>query len=70
MAMRPQMLEKIHSSHIGAEGCLRRALEVVFWPGMTAEIKEYISSCDTCNAYRQDQPKEPLGREWPLICSL
>ena len=60
MAMRAQMLEKIHSSHIGAEGCLRRAREVVFWPGMTAEIKEYISSCDTCNAYRQDQPKEPL----------
>ena len=60
MAMRAQMLEKIHSSHIGAEGCLRRAREVLFWPGMTAEIKEYISSCDTCNAYRQDQPKEPL----------
>ena len=51
---------KIHSSHIGAEGCLRRAREVLFWPGMTAEIKEYISSCDTCNAYRKDQPKEPL----------
>ena len=42
MAMRAQMLEKIHSSHIGAEGCLPRALELVFWPGMTAEIKEYI----------------------------
>ena len=27
---------------------------------MTAEIKEYISSCDTCNAYQQGQPKEPL----------
>ena len=40
MAMRAQMLEKIHSSHIGAEGCLRRAREVVFWPGMTAEINE------------------------------
>ena len=59
-AMRAQMLEKIHSGHIGAEGCLRRAREVLFWLGMTTEIKEYISSCDTCNAYRQDQPKEPL----------
>ena len=60
VSMRAQILEKIHSSHIGAEGCLRRAREVVFWPGMTTELKEYVSSCDTCNAHRQDQPREPL----------
>ena len=60
MAMRSQMLDKVHSSHIGAEGCLRRAREVVFWPGMTAEIKEYVSSCDTYNAHRHDPSKEPL----------
>ena len=36
--MRAQMLEKIRSSHIGAEGCFRRAREVTFWPGITAEI--------------------------------
>ena len=60
MVMTAQMLEKIHSSHVGAEGCVGRSREVVFWPGMTAEIRQYISSCDTCNDYRQDQPKEPL----------
>ena len=60
ISMRAQMLEKIHSSHIASEGCLRRAREVIFWPGMTAEIKEYVSRCDTCNGHRQDQPKEPL----------
>ena len=27
---------------------------------MTAEIKEYISSRETCNAHQQGQPKEPL----------
>jgi hypothetical protein len=31
-SMRSQMLDKIHSSHIGAEGCLRRAREVFFGP--------------------------------------
>ena len=78
MAMRAPMLEKIHSSHVGAEGCLRRSREVVFRPGISAEIRQYISSCDTCNDYRQDQPKNPLyhnqcltarGREWLLISS-
>ena len=49
--------------------------EVVFWRSMTAEIKEYITSRDTCNAYRQDQPKEPLisqpvpDRPWPRVAA-
>ena len=70
--VRSQMLEKIHSSHIGAEGCLRRAREVVFCPSITAEVKEYVSSCDTCNAHRHDHSKESLipvldHHEWLLI---
>ena len=27
------MLKKIHASHIGIEGCLRRAREILYWPG-------------------------------------
>ena len=60
ISMRSRMMDKIHSGHIGVEGCLRRAREVVFWPGMNAAIKEYVSNCDTCNTYRKEQPKEPL----------
>ena len=59
-AMRSQMLKKIHSSHVGTEGCLRRAREALYWPGMNAAIKEYVSACEICNAYRAEQPKEPL----------
>ena len=29
------MLQRIHSSHIGVEGSLRRARENLFWFGMT-----------------------------------
>ena len=61
MATRAQMLEKIHSSHIGVEGCMpSTSSRIGVLAGYTAEIKEYTSSCDTCNAYRQDQPKEPF----------
>ena len=28
-----EMLKLIHSSHIGVEGCLRRARECLYWPG-------------------------------------
>ena len=39
-ALRPYMVKKVHASHIGVEGCLRKARDVLFWPGMSAEIKD------------------------------
>ena len=41
-ALRPLMAKKVHSSHIGVDGCLRKARDVLFWPGMSAEIKDSI----------------------------
>ena len=48
---RKNMLREIHKSHIGVEGCLRRARDSVFWPGMNQEIKDVIACCDTCNTF-------------------
>ena len=42
------MKMKIPSSHLGIEACLRRARECIYWPGMSAEMKQYISTCETC----------------------
>ena len=39
---------KIHSFHRGIEACLRRARECIYWPGMSVEMKQYISACKTC----------------------
>ena len=46
--MRPEMKAEIHSSHTGINGCLRRARECMFWPGMNIDLKEFISQCETC----------------------
>lgn len=54
------MVKKIHASHIGIEGCLRQAREILYWRGMTAAIKDCVSACGTCNSFRIEQPKEPL----------
>ena len=35
---RGEVLQRIHSSHIGLHGCLRLAREAVFYPGMVKEI--------------------------------
>ena len=53
-------LEKLHSSHVGVNSCIRRAREAIFWPGITADIKALISRCSVCNAFRSENQKETL----------
>ena len=54
------MITQVHSSHLGIESCLNKAGDVLFWPGMTVEIKDCVSKCETCNTYQTNQQKESL----------
>lgn len=47
-------------SHIGIQGCLRRAYVVVYWPYMNRELKEFILKRETYNTFQTAQQKEPL----------
>jgi transposase InsO family protein len=73
--IRKDMMTRIHSSHIGIEGCLRRARISLYWPGMSSEVKQYISSCETCRTYEVSQSKETLmshelpRRPWQKVAS-
>ena len=58
--MQPVMLQRVHTSHQGPEACVRRAKDVIFWPGMTKEICHMAEQCHTCNEYAIKQQKEPL----------
>lgn len=42
------MKMKIHMSDLEIEACLRRACEYINWPGMSPEMKQYLSACETC----------------------
>ena len=72
-ALRKEMMAVVHASHIGIEGCIRRARESMFWPRMSSELKEYISKCDVCMAHRASQGKEPIvqhefaARPWSKV---
>ena len=74
-AMRNQIKTDIHIGHTGIDSCLRRAREYVYWPKMSQDIKQFISSCETCCEYSQSQPKETLmshdipDRPWSKIGS-
>jgi len=60
IGLRADMKKAVHSSHIRIEGCLRRARECLFWPGMSSELKQYISTCETCRMFEIAPAKESL----------
>ena len=59
-AMRPEMISRIHSSHLGIESCLQKARDLVFWPSMNSEIKEAVIKCSVCAEYQAKNPKQPM----------
>jgi hypothetical protein len=58
--LRRDCLEKIHSSHLGVDGCTRRARDCIFWPGMTTELEQLIATCGVCRQLESTPPNEPL----------
>ncbi|KAL9987078.1 hypothetical protein ACROYT_G001320 [Oculina patagonica] len=58
--LRAEVKKDIHASHAGVEGCLRRARESVYWPGMNSEFRHWISTCEPCRLFEIPHGKETL----------
>ena len=73
--MQSDMLKLVHSSHLGVEKCKRRAKDVMFWPGMAAQITDTVLNCPTCSTHQRCNTKEPLtphpvpSRPWERIAA-
>ena len=59
-ALRAEIKKELHTSHAGVEGCLRRARENVYWPGMNCELRQWISTCEPCRVFETSHGKETL----------
>ena len=74
-AARHSLLQNLHEGHIGIEKSIQRARSAIFWPGITKDIKEVISTCATCMAHQPSQSKETLlshdipTRPWQKVAS-
>lgn len=66
--MRTQTLELIHEGHMGIEKCRDRAVQTVWWPGISTQIAEHVSHCQHCNRHSRMQMKEPMMTEAPVQC--
>ncbi len=74
-SLRPDMLSRIHASHLGIEKSKQRARDIMFWPGMGKEIENIISKCSICLTYRPSNTKEPMishkipDRPWQVVAT-
>ena len=37
-SVRKDIKQRVHAGHLGINSCVRRAREIIFWPGMSSEI--------------------------------
>ena len=57
---RATVLERLHCAHIGLNGILRRARDIVYYPGLATDIKRLAERCDVCARFQQETQREPL----------
>ncbi|XP_026054529.1 uncharacterized protein K02A2.6-like [Carassius auratus] len=74
-ALRAEMLERIHTGHMGIERSKQRARDILFWPGMNKQIEEMVERCTTCLERRKSNAKEPMishqipERPWQVVAT-
>lgn len=59
-SLRNDMKKKVHAGHTGINSCLRRARSYIYWPGMSAEIRQFVENCNVCASLQAKQPTQPL----------
>ena len=59
-SMRDEMTKAVHVGHFGIDKSVGRARDIMFWPGMSKQITEYVQNCSICNKYQASNRNEPL----------
>ena len=60
-SMKSDTKKQVHRSHnTETEGCLKRARELMYWPGMSGDVRDLITHCPICATFRPEQPRGPL----------
>lgn len=60
LVQRPDLIRKLHASHMGIEKTKQLARQYYYWPGMDYDIEIWVRRCSTCNANKRKQTKQPL----------
>ena len=74
-SLRAKMTEKCHAGHLGINASLRRARDALFWPGISADVRNYVETCGVCASMPVKLTPEPVitndvpDRPWQRVGS-
>ena len=72
-ALRSDFIKQIHSGHLGMEACVRRARDILYWPGMQSDVRQSVTQCSICNEHKPEQSGQPMisyptpDRPWSIV---
>ena len=55
-----RMLSDLHDNHRGIEKMRHLSQTTVYWPGIDADITEYVNHCKTCTQHKTKQAVQPM----------
>ena len=57
---RERTLTNLHVGHQGILSMQQMAKTTVYWPGIDADIEDWVQRCSACLAMKPNQKREPL----------
>ena len=64
-ALQKEALVKIHQGHQGVQRCYLRAMNSVWWPKISREIKVIVSKCQVCVEHCATHPEPMIASSLP-----
>ena len=64
-SMRLDILDKIHSGHQGIRKCRERAKDSVWWPGLSKQIEDMVTTCTICCKERKNRAEPMIESNFP-----
>ena len=59
-----EMIQLLHTGHLGLEKCLNRAKQSTYWPGLYEELKNLVTNCMTCLKFSAQKPTCLSNRQY------
>ena len=54
------MVSDLHGNHRGIEKMRHLSQHAVYWPGLDADIANYVNHCKTCTQHKAKQAVQPM----------
>ena len=59
-SLKQQVLDQLHTNHMGIEKTKLLACESVYWADINADVEKQIKNCTKCLEFQEMQPKEKI----------